>query len=93
MEVTEDIIDTTNTVEGDKKSLNSNERFEVDDHIATMYDGHGRITYFDEVDYEVEFMESKKQFFQWPGQKDSLWMDKASFICKTAAVEATESTN
>ena len=71
------------------------ELFHVGDFIAAIYEGHwyiGAIIDTDDEEYEVRFMEARKQFFQWLRKDDVLWINHEKILTKIKAPEATGKT-
>ncbi|XP_053389868.1 uncharacterized protein LOC128552829 [Mercenaria mercenaria] len=67
--------------------VDSEIRFQVEEYVAAVYEGSwyiGKVTDTDENEHEgeVDFMESKKQFFQWPRSRDSIWLHQNVVLCK-----------
>ena len=67
-------------------------KYAVDDHVAAVYEDNwfiGKIVDQDEDEYEVQFMETKKQFFQWPRNDDIVWRKPGEILTKVDEPEAT----
>lgn len=65
--------------------------YAIGEHVAAIYDDRwyiGEIVDKDGEDYEVNFMETKKQFFQWPKNQDIVWRKPAEILTKIDAPQA-----
>lgn len=73
-------------------NIQSSDEFQVGDYVSAVYDSAwyiGLITDSDESEIEVNFMQKKKQLFQWPNQEDLIWIKKVDVLCKIESPVAT----
>ena len=75
-----------NTVEGMNVSCSQrNESFKIGDYVAAFYDVHwyvGKIVDTDDNEFEISFMEKKKNLYRWPSKPDEIWVDADKIVCK-----------
>ena len=84
VEVMADLLPDTHHV----SSMHENgEQLSKGEFCAAMYDGSWYIGVVVDIDpdddeYEISFMEKKKQFYQWPKPTDMIWVKQADILCK-----------
>jgi hypothetical protein len=63
------------------------------DYVAAVYDAKwyiGKIVDDEDDDqYEITFMEQRKQLYQWPKKEDVIWVDTSSVLCKITEPQPT----
>ena len=78
--------------EKESRSYDEYQVIEVGDYVAAVYDDAwyiGLVSDSDESEVEVNFMQKKKQLYQWPKQEDLIWIKRDEVLCKIESPVAT----
>jgi hypothetical protein len=62
-----------------------NYMYTIGDFVAAAYENKcfiGKIADEDEAEFEIDFMEERKSLYQWPRNKDILWIKKSDVLFK-----------
>ena len=66
------------------------------DFVAAVYQNNDAKWYVGKIvdgengdQYEITFMEQRKQLYQWPKKKDMIWVDRSSILCKITEPQPT----